>query len=186
MQTLEEMYFDRHMNGNKTICHHMPVLRSLASEVDSCVEFGVRTGNSSIALLLGCPGKVTSYEIERMPEWHEPINEAAGGKWVVRYSRSEDAKPFTCGLLLHDSFHNYAQVERELRVWADHVTRYLVFHDSVKYALAGGEDHARGNFNPDLAGFRLAVDELMIRDKTWTIKAHYPESDGLLVLERVR
>lgn len=183
-QPLDVLFEKFWKHGGKTMCHHMPVLRALASDCEVCVEFGVRTGNSSVALLAGCKGKVYSYEIEVRPEWHRPIQEAAGDKWVLTYQRSEQADVPPCDLLLHDSFHNYAQVRAELEAHAGKVRKYLVFHDSVKNAISGGENHTRGNFNPDLAGFRLAVDELMIRDPSWFIKAHYPHSDGLLVLER--
>ena len=178
-----EALYQQKLRGNKTICHHLPVLRALASQASTCVEFGVRTGNSSVALLVGCAGTVYSWDLERRPE-HIEIARAAGHRWVFTQGDSRTAVIPDCDLLLHDSFHNYEQVRAELEAHAHKVRRFLLFHDSIKYALLGGENHSRGNFNPHLAGFRLAVDELMIRDDSWRIKAHYPASDGLLVLER--
>jgi hypothetical protein len=36
----------------------------------------------------------------------------------------------------------------------------------------------------DALGIRPAIDELLIRDPSWRIVAHYTDSHGLLVLER--
>lgn len=184
--TVEDI-FRRHQGDKvRTICGHLDVLRQLASECEVIVEFGIRYCASSSALLMGCQsGLVYSYDIERLPH-HEELKRAAYGRWRVEYVRSQDAKIPECDMLLHDTFHNYAQVKAELDAHADKVRKYLLFHDSVKNSISGGENHTRGNFNPDLAGFRLAVDELMIRDPSWFLKAHYPHSDGLLVLERRR
>lgn len=184
MHTIEDIYRNR-LQVRKTICGHLETLRKLASECDSIVEFGIRSASSSSALLMGCKGKVYSYDIEEIPQWQAPLKLAAGDKWVVTYCRSEEAKtPDSFDMLFHDTFHNYTQVKAELDAHADKARKFIVFHDSVKNAISGGENHTRGNFNPDLAGFRLAVDELMIRDPSWFIKAHYPHDDGLLVLER--
>lgn len=183
--TIEDI-FNHRKTLRKTICGHLDVLRQLASECDSVVEFGIRSASSSSALLMGCKGTVYSFDIERIPEWHDPLMLAAGDRWEVTYCRSELAVIPECDMLFHDTFHNYEQVKAEIDAHADKVRKYYVFHDSVKNAISGGENHTRGNFNPNLAGFRLAVDELMIRDPSWFIKAHYPHDDGLLVLERRR
>lgn len=185
MQTVTvQDIFNQRKTIKKTICGHLDTLRDLASECDVVVEFGIRSASSSSALVLGCKGTVYSYDIERIDQWHQPLKAAAGDKWVVTYCRSEEADIPECDMLFHDTFHNYEQVKAEIRAHAHKVRKYYVFHDSVKNAISGGENHTRGNFNPNLAGFRLAVDELMIEDPSWFIKAHYPHDDGLLVLER--
>lgn len=178
--------FERHKKDRiRTICAHLDVLRQLASECQEVVEFGIRYGASTSALLLGCPGTVMSWDIEQLP-CHAELKDAALGRWLPNYGKSQDADFLCCDMLFHDTFHNYAQVKAEIEAHAHKVLKYFVFHDSIKNSISGGENHTRGNFNPDLAGFRLAVDELMIRDPSWFIKAHYPHSDGLLVLERRR
>ena len=184
MTNLEFLFAQRKKFGNRTICGHMDTLRQLASECDVVVEFGVRSASSSVALLCGCKGTVYSYDIESIPLMQDEVKAAAGNKWKFTICRSELADVPACDMLFHDTFHNYAQVKAELDAHAHKVRKYLVFHDSVKNAISGGENHTRGNFNPDLAGFRIAVDELMIHDPSWFIKAHYPHDDGLLVLER--
>tara|TARA_A100001515_G_scaffold42921_1_gene33828 strand:- start:938 stop:1501 length:564 start_codon:yes stop_codon:yes gene_type:complete len=183
LNTIED-WFTYAKSVRRTICGHLDTLRRLASDCDSIVEFGIRSCSSSSALLAGCKGTVYSWDIEELPH-HGDLRSVAGDKWEVTYCPSQDAKtPDSFDMLFHDTFHNYKQVKAELDAHADKARKYLVLHDSVKNAISGGENHTRGNFNPDLAGFRLAVDELMIRDPSWFIKEHHPHDDGLLVLER--
>ena len=183
--TLEALYnFKR---GERTaMAHHMPRLRKLAEECNKCVEFGIRTGASTVSLLCGTLGDVTSFDLQQMPQ-HNVIADAAGPLWIPRYEASHKAEPFKCDLLMVDSFHNHAQVNAELKQWADHVNRYLVFHDTISHGVTGQTDVV-GTMSSDIApgghGIRLAIDELMIRDRSWQIVSHDPLSAGLLVLER--
>jgi len=167
----------------------MDVIRMLASECRECAEIGIRRGSSTIALLAGCEGKVTSYDIEPYPQ-HQRILAASEGRWRPIYIPSETAKPEKVDMLVIDGFHNYPQVRMELDLFADHVRKYLVFHDTISCGTVGD-----GIANPevyqaahlsDKRGIRMAIDELMILDRTWFIKAHYPNHSGLLVLERCR
>ena len=183
---LEELYGDRHRSG-KMMAHHMPALRKLAERCDVCVEFGVRSGPSTLALLCGTKGAVVSYDVQHIPQWHDPIMRAAGGRWELRICPSETATDVPeCDLLMHDSFHNYAQVDLEMKAHAHKARKFLVFHDTIACAVKG--EGITGGYHPphysDPRGIRLAIDELMIRDPSWRIYSHDPESNGLLVLER--
>lgn len=176
---LQLEYESRFALKQKGMDEAMHIVRALASECQDCVEFGVRTGSSTIALLLGCKGTVYSYEMDPHPEWHEPIKEAAGDRWKLTYGRSELATDVPeCDLLLHDSWHHYDQVDAEMKAHAHKAKKYLLFHDSIGCA---SQSRLNGELVP---GFRLAVDELMIRDPSWHIKAHHNIRGGLLVLER--
>ena len=187
MPVTVEQIFNQRKTVRKTICGHLDVLRELASQCETIVEFGIRSGSSSSALLMGVKGTLYSWDIEEIPRWQADLRKAAGDKWVVTYGPSQEAQtPEKFDMLFHDTFHNYDQVKAELDAHADKAQKFIVLHDSVKNAISAGDNHTRGNFNPNLAGFRLAVDELMIRDPSWFIKAHYPHDDGLLVLERRR
>ena len=177
---LEEEYRLRQKSKSISTAPALPILRRFASECDTCVEFGVRTATSTIALLLGCRGKVYSYEMEKLPQWHDPLKKLVGDKWVLTYGRSEKSDVPECDLLFHDSWHNYEQVKAELDAHADKARKYLLFHDSI--GCAG--PFTQKNNGVKHRGFRLAVDELMIRDTSWFIKEHHDIKGGLLVLER--
>ena len=51
------------------INEHLPVLRDLASQVDTVTEFGTRHGVSTVALLTGQPKELTCYDID--PKWDD-------------------------------------------------------------------------------------------------------------------
>lgn len=167
---------------------HMRVIRDLASEFTCCAEIGIRRGSSTIALLAGCSGTVVSFDPERLP-CHDKILKASEGRWIPTYQPSEhcDLPPHT-DILVVDGYHNYPQVKMELDRFADKVKHVLVFHDTISCGTVGD-----GIANPrvhqaehlsDTRGIRMAIDELMIRDRSWFIEAHFPNDSGLLVLRR--
>jgi hypothetical protein len=185
--TIEDLY-ERKRREKRAMSHHMPALARLAAECKVAVEFGIRTGPSTVALLHGLPpdGVLHSFDVQRLDAPHQEIERAAGKRWVVKYMASQDAPVQECDLLMHDSFHNYSQVDMELQRHAHAVRKYLVFHDSISCAVKG-EGITGGTKYPhllDTRGIRLAIDELMIRDSSWTIYSHDPDSAGLLVLRR--
>lgn len=189
MNDLESIY-RRHCDANTAISAHLPRLRELAEGCDLAVEFGVKRGASSSALLLGAQ-RVISYDIALTPEARD-LKHVAGDRWDYRIGDSKQAEFDVADLLFIDSQHDYAQVSAELQ-HAHKITRYICGHDTVTFGSFGAKgetgDHAwqyrRGLSVPmDCLGIRCAYDDLQIRDPSWRIKAHYPDSHGLLVLER--
>jgi hypothetical protein len=171
---------------------HLPRLRDLATGLSECVEFGVRRGGSSSALLLGCE-HLTSYDIKATPEARS-LQLLANGRWTYQIQDSATAPISVCELLFVDGLHTYKQCHAELTRHADSVTKYLVFHDTVWRGTLGegtADVDRRRLQSTDMKtlygalGIRPAIDELMLRDRSWQLKASYPELCGFLVLERV-
>lgn len=168
---------------------HLDRLRTLATGLDLCVEFGVRRGSSSSALLLGAQ-RVMSFDIQPTPEAQQ-LKAFAGDRWDYRLESSLAVAIPTCDLLFIDSLHTYLQCDAELKQHAGQVSKYLVFHDSI-WRGSWGEGvkdmkdtrHADRELREKALGIRPAIDALMIRDRSWFIAAHYTDNCGLLVLER--
>lgn len=188
--TVESIYAS-HCAGKTAISPHLPRLRALAEGCAVAAEFGVKRGASSSALLLGA-GLVISYDIAETPQARE-LKQVAGDRWDYRIGDSRTAELGEVSLLFIDSQHDYEQCHAELTAHADNVRRLLVFHDTITFGSVGaraesGEhkwQYKRGESCPlNALGVRPAIDELMIRDPSWHILAHYPDSHGLLVLER--
>lgn len=188
--TLESVY-KAHCAANTAISPHLPRLRSLAQGLDVAVEFGVKRGASSSALLLGA-AVVLSYDVVATAQARE-LQAIAGPRWhyVIEDSRKADVP--ACDLLFVDSLHTFQQTKAELEAHADKAGRFLVFHDTITFGSVGAKgesgehswQYMRGQSCPtSCLGIRPAIDELMIRDLSWRIVAHYTESHGLLVLER--
>lgn len=170
---------------------HLPRLRALAEGLELAVEFGVKRGASSSALLLGAH-EVVSYDVVETAD-ARLLERLAGERWTYCLADSRTADVPPCDLLFVDSLHTYDQVAAELTAHAGKVRRWLVFHDTITFGSIGakGESgqhlwtYAAGQSVPRGAlGIRPAIDELMIRDPSWRLRAHYTDSHGLLVLER--
>lgn len=190
MGELEALY-QRHCAAGTAISAHLPRLRELAEGLELVVEFGVKRGASSCALLLGAK-RVVSYDIEATPDARR-LEALVGDCWDYRIEDSRTANVPPAEMAFVDSLHTFAQVEAELK-HADKISRYLVLHDVATFgeigALAETGRHSwayqygRGSVPREHWGIRPAVDFLMIRDPSWHIIERRVESHGLLVLER--
>lgn len=190
--TIEDVYA-QHCQGRTAMAPHLPRLRSLATGYELAVEFGVKHGASSAALLLGA-SHVISFDVVETPQARQ-LQALAGDRWEYRIQDSRRAFVPECQLLFIDSLHTYAQVSDELEAHAHKVKRYLVFHDSLTFGSIGAKGESgeqlwtyqRGVSVPlEALGIRPAIDELMVRDPSWHIVAHDVTSHGLLILERRR
>lgn len=187
--TLEDIY-RLHCAEPRAMSRHLPRLRALAEGCDVAVEFGVKHGASSSALLMGAR-RVVSYDIVESPQAREL--EQVAPHWEYRIEDSRTAEIPECDLLLIDSLHTYQQCRAELEHAADLVRHWLIFHDVLTFGSVGADGetgeqlwtYRNGESVPqECLGIRPAIDELMIRDPMWCIAASYTDSHGLLVLER--
>jgi cephalosporin hydroxylase len=173
-----EAFYARELTlSHRKMTAHLPRLRELATGLDLAVEFGVRHGASSSALLLGAKHVVSFDTVQRRRALH--LQFLAGDRWEYRIADSATVTIPACDLLFIDSLHTYEHCDAELRAHARSVCRYLVFHDSIGYGSVGEPVKRKTTL-----GIRPAIDALMIRDRSWRIAAHYLDSSGLLVLER--
>lgn len=190
-RSVEEIY-EATVAGRTAMAAHLPRLRELATGADLAVEFGVKRGGSSSALILGAD-HVISYDIVETRQARE-LERAAGDRWEYRLEDSRTASFPSCDLLLVDSLHTYAQCRAELEAHAERVTRQLVFHDVITFGVIGADGEAGGHLweyetgvsvPQEALGIRPAIDELMIRDPQWHVAESYYHSHGLLILERI-
>lgn len=163
------------------IHEHLPTLRRLAKECDHITEFGVRTGNSSTAFLVGLSEReglssLIGYDID--PKGTPfPANELpAKLSWYV-HQQDTVAQGFRIDateLLFVDSCHDYPHVIQELRQHHAQISRYIVMHD-VSPQWAGG-------FGP-----LKAMIEFLETDGrgVWHLKEYHLNNNGLAVLARL-
>jgi hypothetical protein len=186
---LDAIYTFHATNTRHATAAHLARLRHYATGCDLAVEFGVKHGATSAALLMGAK-RLISYDLVRSDRCN-PLLLAAGARWSYITGDSREAPVVDCDLLFIDSLHTYAQVDAELSRHASHVHRWLIFHDSITFGSVGADGEtgqplwspATGTpAPPEALGIRPAIDQLMMRDPTWHIHAHFPDSHGLLVL----
>ncbi len=180
MSELEHLYETRRTTPSD-INEHMHTLRRFASQSRWAVEFGVRSGNSTIALLAGLSDAnalctLHSYDIEK-PQFEPPSLDRCAWNFTRADTAKLDDIP-VCDLLFIDTLHTAAQVTAELRHVA-RVRKWIIFHDTVLFGCRDeGTDAPRGICH--------AIWEFLasLEGRSWRPLLHHPNNCGLLVLER--
>jgi hypothetical protein len=142
-----------------------------ADQVDSIVEFGVYTGLSTCAWLMGNPKKLRSYDITdaNLSVLDELKFNAAHNQidfeFALANSLEIDIEP--CDLLFIDTVHTYDHCLEELNRHGEKAQKYIVLHDPS-----------------DWPGVFAAAATYLHHNRQWHIVEHCNRNSGLLVLER--
>jgi hypothetical protein len=153
------------------INEHLPLLYRLAGECSHVTEFGVRSGNSTVAFLAALEvkqGHLVSYDIS-------PTGGTFAG-WEFRLADTStlaDIEP--TDLLFIDTLHNYAQLTAELK-HANRARRFLAFHDTVTFGFLDETGYGRG--------LMPAINEFLAANPHWQCYEDHRNNNGLLVLAR--
>lgn len=165
------------------IAGHLASLALLAAGCERCTEFGVRTGNSTTALLYGLAqrktgGRLTSYDIGD-PDIDYDVAAVLPEKvrWVFKKADTRSVFDFDeTDMLLVDTRHTYSQVKAELQ-HAGKVRELIVFHDTAPNAnWTTGENGEEG--------IGRAINEFTADNPQWKQLIHFTHCNGLLVLKR--
>ena len=161
------------------INEHLPMLSFLAEQCDHVTEFGVRTGESTLAFLHGLRGKhdarLISYDIN--DDYNvRCIDAMTLTDWVfVLASTLTIPKIEPTDLLFIDTLHSYTQVSQELALHGDQAKRWIAFHDTETFGTVGDD---RGE------GINKAIQEFIDARPEWRIVYHTHRNNGLTVIER--
>jgi hypothetical protein len=170
---LQERY-ESAVATSSDINEHLPRLREMSSGID-VVEFGVRCGLSTTAILAGRPRTLTSYDIEESPAVRELGLLATDAPFrFVRADVTVADIPW-CDLLFEDSHHTANHVGSILARHSAKVRKWLVFHDTETFGERG-EDGG--------PGIMFAIRPWLASHPEWTIACQSHVNNGLLVLER--
>jgi hypothetical protein len=164
--------------GPSDINEHLPVLREYAERCSHVTELGTRFGNSTVAFMAARPDVFISYDPahnERV-EYLKLMAEEAEVNFKFRQEGPEEIEE--TDLLFIDTNHHAEQCERELRLFAHRVKRYLVFHDTATF-WEKGQGHESGG------GLRYAIEPFMSAHPEWVQVYRSEDNNGLLILERI-
>lgn len=195
MRSVQEI-FDAHCGSKIATAKHLLFLCELAKECKVIWELGVNWGASSSAFLQGLPrdGKLVSVDLKITPKAFE-LQQAAGEKWSLIQGDSLKAElpgPLP-DLIFFDSLHTYQQLYSELQRFGPKSREYLVFHDTITFAVQGADGEKgtylpqprdRSIFEAETHGIRLAIDAFQIANPCWDLEFHHPWGHGLLGLRR--
>ena len=165
-----EQSFQERIARPSDISEHLATLRVLARTCSHITEFGVRSGNSTVAFLAGLHsgGRLVSYDCNPAPFSAEPA-------WLFHQARTDELTEIEeTDLLFFDTLHTYAQLRAELRQ-GNRARQWLVFHDTVTFGTVG-EDGGQGLIP--------AILEFLADNPHWRIFAQCQHNNGLLIMER--
>jgi hypothetical protein len=155
-------------------------------------EMGTRHGWSTVALLMGQPRWLKSYDIDPKPEDFKTIMDA----WVnhCEDERSREDVQFLNGntleveidetdILFIDTLHTGQQLTLELDRHQWKVRHYIALHDVTSFGLTD-EAPVRiqdKNYHP---GLLPAVLEFLECHQEWSVYRYFFHNNGLLILKR--
>lgn len=121
---------------------HLPVLEWFAGQCQHVTEFGVRGGESTVALIgSGCP-EVRSFDLERTPIVDALERLRLPANWVFgQLDTGSDIDAPRIGetdLLFLDTLHTFGHVSRELSLHGRKARRFLAVHDITAFPEVDG------------------------------------------------
>lgn len=139
------------------IYEHCPALKRLAEQCGSVVEFGVREGVSTVALLSGRPVRMLSVDLHVPPKQHRisQLAALAGVGWNFIQSNTLQIEIDPCDLLFIDTRHTYRHLSQELELHGGKASRVAI-HDTESFAR-------HSDFGEGKPGLMDAIEEYALR-----------------------
>ena len=169
--------YQRRKNLTLDINEHLETLRELASRVNHVTEFGVRDGNSTVALAAAKPFSLVSYDINPMPVDLEAAIKKHLSRFAFQFIQANvlEVEIAPTDFLFIDSHHTYGQLTKELKLHAGRVSKIIALHDTETFGRTGEDGSTPGLWH--------AVEEFMA-EGVFTRMDHYSNNNGLTVLWR--
>lgn len=158
------------------INEHVPTLRALASQCEHVTEFGVRRGVSTVALLMGQPKRLVSYDVAASPEIGPLMQKRGACNFEFRIGDSRSAVIEPTDMLFIDTKHTGEQLAAELANAAGKVRRWIVLHDTETFGEVG-EDGG--------PGLTYALRDFMRANPQWSVVKNDPKNNGLMILSQL-
>jgi glycosyltransferase involved in cell wall biosynthesis len=173
--TLKQLY-EQVANTPSDISEHVPKLVELAAQCDMVVEFGLRTGVSTTAMLYGQPKKLYSYDLHQSGQG-AVLKERQGNTDFQFIQADVSAIDIPeCDMLFEDSKHTADHIDKILTRHAGKVRRWIAFHDTQIFGERG-EDGG--------PGILPAIRKFLHNNPEWTVIYHSQSNNGFTVLGRL-
>jgi|GEM_PF-2105397 len=188
-----ETQFKIHSETPSDINEHLPAIYEYAKKCDHVTEMGLRWVSSSWAILRANPKKIVSYDIIKDPNVQQLVD--ASAEYGINFHFIEQdvlkADIEQTDMLFIDTWHTYKQLFAELNLHAGKVRKYILFHDTVSYALV---DEGTYDCLSDIAlamttekqGLVAAINDFLVTEegKKWEIERVYSNNNGLTIMKR--
>ena len=196
---LEELYQNLLTSTHRSEMRgHLDTLRRLAFHCDHVTEFGVKTGQSTLAFLCAQPDYLVSVDLMMYPQIVDLMAHTGRTSFCFKREDSRRVEIHETDLLFIDSTHLGEHLKQELDRHASMVRKYIVLHDTVSAGLKGFwyrderyvHIHGKGVSVGDKGrkrrgqGLLSTIDAFLGSDNGWHMVKHYEHSKGLMVLCR--
>jgi len=182
MTDIHQMLLSEYTRACSTISdinHHLPLLHDLANRCSHVTEFGVRTGESSRAILSSRANHVRMYDIQQDTGVSNLVNlcQQAGKDVVYRIQDVLSVQIELTELLFIDTLHTYAQLKAELERHSWRTSRFIAFHDTHTFGICDEPGYTGPGLLP-------AIMEFIAANPQWQVMYHTPVNNGFTVLHR--
>lgn len=180
------------------INEHLPTIKKYADKSVHITEFGVRGGLSTVALLMGLPKKMISYDIDPIErhglDRYQLKNEALSKNvdFEFKIGNVLELDIEETDLLFIDTEHSYLQLKSELIKHSSKVRKYIILHDTITYGFVDsncyGLRDTLGEIDPgdfQKTGLVTAMNEFLEKNHDWTLLESFDNNNGLSVLGRI-
>lgn len=186
----KQLYEDA-CNTASDINEHLPIMLEYAKKCKHITEMGVRSGVSTRAFLYSDPDKLFSYDLYLEDDVKLYFDEAKKLGKNYQYISADvlniEIEPTE--LLFIDTLHSYKQIQQELKLHADKVSKYIIFHDIVTWGVNGESWHGLNNESfwgerNSSIGIVPAIEEFLQENPHWQKIHWYQNNNGLGIIER--
>ena len=189
--TIAETNYNRCCNTRSDIYEHLPTLYKYASECSHVTEMGVREVVSTWAFLHAKPSRLVSYDLFTSSNLALAYEAAKETNVDFQFIQANvlDVTIEKTDLLFIDTWHKYGQLSQELPMHCNTVSKYIILHDTTKYATQdeGTWDRYSDNRTEGKAkaGLWAAVEEFLEANPEWIIAERFTNNNGLTILKRI-
>lgn len=157
------------------INQHCAALRQLASQSRVVVEFGMRQGVSTTALLAGQPQQLVTVDLHRDSIADRLAAHRGATSFRFVQGNTRTIEPVSCDLLFIDTRHTREQLSAELKRHAAACRRWIALHDTHTFGEVGEAGEP---------GLLPALREFLSVNPDWFVMSHVSTNNGFTVLSR--
>lgn len=174
-------YYSKFCKLKSDINEHMPTLYYYASHCKHITEMGVRNVVSTWAFLKSKPKRIICYDIKRSNNIDIAITSAKENGIELEFYEKDvlTVEIEETDLLFIDTLHQYKQLSQELNMHASRVKKYIIIHDTTKFAHTDEFTGAPNGLWPAIKEF------LKYYNTEWRILHRYTNNNGLTIMERI-
>lgn len=175
------------------INEHFDTLQKYGSECKTITELGVRGICSTWAFLAAKPNILISYDLKHpnffggnLDEVIEAANEA-GIDFKFIEGDSTKITIENTDLLFIDTWHTHDQLSLELKLHANKVNKYIIFHDTTTYEWNDESFNHVNSWDKNFIGGGLwaAIEKFLALNSNWIIQDRFKNNNGLTVLKKI-